>query len=113
MDVANPLEQNVVKLIIFPARKFAKSCHNSTTTFLRTLTVHLHCRIPEEHPLDFSSYKLFCNFSKILPPGGTPYIRMIGMIVVFFRGCNRRFSIFLKVCSSKSFKKIKLVFVTV
>ena len=27
-------------------------------------------------------------------PGGTPYIRMIGMIVVFFRSCNRRFSIF-------------------
>ena len=26
--------------------------------------------------------------------GGTPYIRMIGMIVVFFRGCNRRFGIF-------------------
>ena len=25
--------------------------------------------------------------------GGTPCIRMIGMIVVFFRGCNRRFSI--------------------
>ena len=21
--------------------------------------------------------------------GGTPYIRMIGMIVVFYRGCNR------------------------
>ena len=26
--------------------------------------------------------------------GGTPYIRMIGMIVVLFKGCNRRFSIF-------------------
>ena len=26
--------------------------------------------------------------------GGTPYIQMIGMIAVFFRGCNRRFSIF-------------------
>ena len=26
--------------------------------------------------------------------GGTPYIRMIGMVVVFFRGCNGRFSIF-------------------
>ena len=25
---------------------------------------------------------------------GTPYIRMIGMIVVFLRGCNRRFGIF-------------------
>ena len=25
--------------------------------------------------------------------GGTPYIQMIGMIV-FFRGCNRRFGIF-------------------
>ena len=28
------------------------------------------------------------------PGGGTPYIPMIGMIVVFFRGCNRRFSNF-------------------
>ena len=27
------------------------------------------------------------------PPGGTPYIWMIGMIVVFFKGCNRRFGI--------------------
>ena len=26
--------------------------------------------------------------------GGTPFIRMIGMIVVFFKGCNRRFGIF-------------------
>ena len=26
--------------------------------------------------------------------GCTPNIQMIGMIVVFFRGCNRRFSIF-------------------
>ena len=26
--------------------------------------------------------------------GGTPYIQMIGMIVVILRGCNRRFSIF-------------------
>ena len=36
---------------------------------------------------------------------GTPYIRMIGMIVVFFRGCNRRFSIFLGVVQVKSIKK--------
>ena len=27
-------------------------------------------------------------------PGGRPYIRMIGMTVVFFRGWNRRFGIF-------------------
>ena len=45
--------------------------------------------------------------------GGTPYIRMIGMIVVFFRGCNRRFSIFLGVVQAKSFIKIKMVFVRV
>ena len=32
--------------------------------------------------------------------GGTPYVRMIGMIVVFFRGCDRRFSIF-RGCSSE------------
>ena len=48
-----------------------------------------------------------------LPGGGTPYIRMIGMIVVFFRGCNGRFGIFLGVVQAKSFKKIKLVFVRV
>ena len=38
--------------------------------------------------------------------GGTPYVRMIGMIVVFFRVCNRRFSIF-RGCSSKILKKDK------
>ena len=32
--------------------------------------------------------------------GGTPYIRMIGMTIVFFRGWNRRFGIF-RGCSSK------------
>ena len=32
--------------------------------------------------------------------GDTPYTRMIGLIVVFFRGSNRRFSIF-RGCSSK------------
>ena len=46
--------------------------------------------------------------------GGTPYIQMIGMIVVFFRGCNRRFGIFsLGVVQAKSFKKIKQIFVRV
>ena len=44
--------------------------------------------------------------------GAIRYIRMIGMIVVFFRGCNRRFSILWAV-QAKSFKKIKLVFVMV
>ena len=29
-----------------------------------------------------------------LNPGGTPYIRMIRMIIVLFGGCNRRFCIF-------------------
>ena len=38
------------------------------------------------------------------PGGSTSYIRMIGMIVVFFRGCNRRFSIF-RGCSSKILQK--------
>ena len=39
---------------------------------------------------------VFVVFRVILDPrgGGTPYIRMIGMIVIFFRGCNQRFSIF-------------------
>ena len=32
--------------------------------------------------------------SRKLPRGGTPYIRMIGVTVVFFRGWNRRFGIF-------------------
>ena len=36
--------------------------------------------------------------------GDTPYIRMIGMIVVFVRGCNRRFRYFLGVVQAKSFK---------
>ena len=45
--------------------------------------------------------------------GSTPYIRMIGIIVVYFRGRNQRFSIFLGVVQAKSFKKIKLVFVRV
>ena len=43
--------------------------------------------------------------------GGTPYIQRIGMMI--FRGCNRRFGIFLGVVQAKSFKKIKLVFVRV
>ena len=35
------------------------------------------------------------SISGISPPGGsTPYIRMIGMTVVFFSGWNRRFGIF-------------------
>ena len=38
-----------------------------------------------------SNLRILCNFK---PRRGTPYIWMIGMIVVFFRGCNRRFSIF-------------------
>ena len=59
--------------------------------------------------------------SRLLDPGvgggggrGTPYIRMIGMIVVFSRGCNRRFSIF-RVVQAKSInnKKKTLVFVRV
>ena len=34
------------------------------------------------------------GFSGLKPGGGgTPYIRMIGMIVVFFRGCNQQISI--------------------
>ena len=46
-------------------------------------------------------------------PGGgvyrvTPYIRMIGMIVVFFRGCNRRFiGFFGGFVQAKSIKKNK------
>ena len=43
---------------------------------------------------------------------GTPYIWMIGMIVIFFRGCDQQFS-FLGVVQVKSTKKIKLVFVRV
>ena len=38
--------------------------------------------------------------------GGTPYIQMIGMIVVFFRGCNQRFGVF-RGCSSKILQKDK------
>ena len=43
-----------------------------------------------------------------------PYIRMIGMIVVFFSGCNRRFSFFRGGSSEIYYcKKIKFVFVSV
>ena len=45
--------------------------------------------------------------------GGTPYIQMIGMIVIFFRGCNQHFSIFLGVVQVKSSKITKPVFVRV
>ena len=45
--------------------------------------------------------------------GSTPNTYVIGKIVVFCRGCNRRFGIFLGVAQAKSFKKIKLVFVRV
>ena len=37
--------------------------------------------------------------------GDTPYIRMIGMIVVFFRGCNRRFGIFLGLFKQNPLKR--------
>ena len=32
-------------------------------------------------------YRMFPHWE--ISQGGTPYIQMIGMIVVFFRGCNR------------------------
>ena len=38
--------------------------------------------------------------------GGTPYIGVIGIIVVFFRGCGLRFSIF-RGSSGKIYLKIK------
>ena len=44
--------------------------------------------------------------------GGTPYIRMIGMIVVFL-GVVIGDLVFLGVVQAKTFKKIKLVFVRV
>ena len=38
---------------------------------------------------------LFRHFDSVSNPGrGTPYIRMIEMIVVFFSGCIRRYSNF-------------------
>ena len=45
-------------------------------------------------------------------PGGTPYIRMIGMIVVLL-GVVIGDLVFLGVVQAKSFKEIKLVFVKV
>ena len=41
-----------------------------------------------------AEFMLETNYPSETPGGGTPYIRMIGMIVVFFRDCNRRFGIF-------------------
>ena len=51
------------------------------------------CMEPQQcwHLLAFVAYSLK---PVKLPGGGTPYIRMIEMIVIFFRGYNRRFSIF-------------------
>ena len=46
-----------------------------------------------------------CILWELSTPGGTPYIRMMGIIVVFFRGCNRWFS-FLGDFKAKSIKKI-------
>ena len=40
------------------------------------------------------SKMIYQTQDRFLPGGSTPYIRMIGMIVVFFRGFNRRFSKF-------------------
>ena len=62
----------------------------------------------------FVNMYMFELYPQLYPrKGGTPYIRMIGMIIIFFRGCNQQFSIFLGVIQAKSFKKIKLVFVRV
>ena len=45
-------------------------------------------------PIMFCDQDIAFSYIGFFPRGGTPYIPMIGMIVVFFRGCNRRFSIF-------------------
>ena len=41
-----------------------------------------------------------CARGNLCSPGGTPYSWMMGMIAVFYRSCNRRFSIF-RGCSSE------------
>ena len=39
-------------------------------------------------------YSLHLQCTMARGGGGTPYIQMIGMSIVFFRGCNWRFGIF-------------------
>ena len=43
--------------------------------------------------------------SEAQPVGGTPYIQMIAMIVIFFMGCDRQFSIFLGLLMQNSLKR--------
>ena len=51
----------------------------------------------------------FALHGLIFPPGGggggTPYIQMIKMVVVFFRGCNQRFGIFLGLFKQNPLKR--------
>ena len=47
--------------------------------------------------LSHNTHVFALKYLQLLLPGGgggTPYIQMIGMIVVFLGGCNRRFGIF-------------------
>ena len=57
-------------------------------------------------------YSRFGRISESKSPGGTPYIRMIGMIAVFL-GVVIGDLVFLGVAQAKSFKKKKSVFVRV
>ena len=64
---------------------------------LPPVLLKIHCCYDPMESLYYScGYKNICVYcsTEDEDPGDTPFIQMIGMIVIFFRGCNRRFGIF-------------------
>ena len=83
---------NVSDSVSFPARKSKNELKIAMKTWdmLKVIYVIALLHISKEN----TAHCLKFTVTTPDPRGGTPYIQMIGMIVVFFRGCNRRFSIF-------------------
>ena len=87
-------------------RKHAEEVDVQVESSLKIVISGLRCKIGHQSTAilktfgDFSLVVAFNLLSSSLTEwfwpggGGTPYIPMIGMIVVFFRGWNRRFGIF-------------------
>ena len=102
-------------IIIF--RATSKCSPKATQTVL--IVTNTYRSIGEQDSNNTDSNKILHCFDGLhffvtkRPGGGTPYIRMIGMIVVIFRSFNRRLSHFLGVVQAKSIKNIKSVFVRV
>ena len=83
---------NVSDSVSFPARKSKNELKIAMKTWdmLKVIYVIALLHISKENTAHCLKFTVTTPESR----GGTPYIQMIGMIVVFFRGCNRRFSIF-------------------